>query len=167
MSRGQNLGHRLVLKRTDHQISLFILEFYLNFWSFVSVQNLVVRRTEMLSECQGQIFGHRMSFTVHLSWHQVLLSGVSSFFFIGDTSHRTVVRGSKLGAETWTSSHSRSTFIKSQRACSAFISLPGQDPKLQWAVHLCLSKSLSGTLSIHFIYILLHVTKANDLTSCQ
>ena len=135
------------------KLVFFILEFYLNCWSFVSVQNLVVRRTEMLSECQGQIFCHRVGFTVHLSWHQVLLSGVSSFFFIGDTSHRTVVRGSKLGAETWTSSHSRSTFIKSQRACSAFISLPGQDPKLQWAVHLCLSKSLSGTLSIHLVHV--------------
>ena len=135
------------------KIVFFILEFYLNCWSFVSVQNLVVRRTEMLSECQGQIFSHRVGFIVHLSWLQELLSGVSSFFFIGDTSHRTVIRGSKLGAETWTSSHSRSTFIKSQRACSAFISLPGQDPKLQWAVHLCLSKSLSGTLSIHLVHV--------------
>ena len=147
---GQNLGHRLVLKRTDQQSSFLSWNFI---WSFVSVQNLVVRRTEMLSECQGQIFSHRVGFTLHLSWLQVLVSGVSSFFFIGDTSHRTVVRGSKLGAETWTSSHSRSTFIKSQRACSAFISLPGQDPKLQWAVHLCLSKSLSGTLSIHLVHV--------------
>ena len=148
---GQNLGHRLVLKRTDHQISFLS-------WNFIWIVGLLyLFKTSWYGGQRCWVNVKAKSFVAewvsHLSWLQVLVSGVSSFFFIGDTSHRTVIRGSKLGAETWTSSHSRSTFIKSQRACSAFISLPGQDPKLQWAVHLCLSKSLSGTLSIHLVHV--------------